>query len=170
LNGNKIITSGGGGAITTNNLSLGNEAKHLTTTAKIPHQWEYTHDKLGYNFRMPNINSALACAQLEQLDYMKNSKKNIYKRYQEFFQASEINLVDIPKNTDWNYWLMSIMLENKEDRDIFLSETNKKGIMTRPIWTLMYRLKMYEKNQRDNQKNAEYLEERIVSIPSSAIL
>ena len=113
LNGNKIITSGGGGAITTNNVSLGNEAKHLTTTAKVPHQWEYTHDKLGYNFRMPNINSALACAQLEQLNFMKNSKKNIFKQYQEFFLESEINLVDIPKNTDWNYWLMIILYSSR---------------------------------------------------------
>ena len=170
FNGNKIITSGGGGAITTNNMAIGNEAKHLTTTAKIPHKWEYNHDKVGYNFRLPNLNSALACAQLEQLENMKNSKKNIYNQYKDFFQHKEINLVDIPQDTDWNYWLMSILLENKKDRDIFLEETNKQGIMTRPIWTLMYRLPMYERAQRDSQKNAEYLEERIVSLPSSAIL
>tara|TARA_B100001250_G_scaffold93253_1_gene77712 strand:+ start:2748 stop:3896 length:1149 start_codon:yes stop_codon:yes gene_type:complete len=170
LNGNKIVTSGGGGAITTNDITLGNEAKHLTTTAKIPHQWEYSHDKLGYNFRMPNINSALACAQLEQLDKMKNSKQKIFEKYKDFFKDTEITLVDIPKNTNWNYWLMSIMLENKKDRDIFLEETNQEGIMTRPIWTLMYRLPMYKENQRDSQRNAEYLEERIVNLPSSAIL
>jgi len=170
LNGNKIVTSGGGGAITTNNIHLGNEAKHLTTTAKIPHKWEYTHDKLGYNFRLPNVNSALACAQLEQLDNMKNSKKKIFNQYKDFFKNSEINFVNIPQNTDWNYWLMSIMLENKKERDIFLEETNSKGIMTRPIWTLMYRLPMYKKNQRDSQKNAEYLEKRIVNLPSSAII
>jgi aminotransferase in exopolysaccharide biosynthesis len=170
LNGNKIITSGGGGAITTNNIAIGNEAKHLTTTAKVPHKWEYFHDKVGYNFRLPNLNAALACAQLEQLDNMKNSKKNIFNQYKDFFQDKEINLVDIPQDTDWNYWLMSILLENKKDRDIFLEETNKQGIMTRPIWTLMYRLPMYERAQRDSQKNAEYLEERIVNLPSSAIL
>ena len=170
FNGNKIITSGGGGAITTNNIAIGNEAKHLTTTAKVPHQWEYTHDKVGYNFRLPNLNAALACAQLKQLDNMKNSKKNIFNQYKDFFQDKEINLVDIPQDTDWNYWLMSILLENKKDRDIFLEETNKQGIMTRPIWTLMYRLPMYERAQRDSQKNAEYLEERIVNLPSSAIL
>jgi len=170
LNGNKIVTSGGGGAITTNDITLGNEAKHLTTTAKIPHQWEYSHDKLGYNFRMPNINSALACAQLEQLDKMKNSKQKIFEKYKDFFKDTEITLVDIPKDTNWNYWLMSIMLENKKDRDIFLEETNQEGIMTRPIWTLMYRLPMYKENQRDSQRNAEYLEERIVNLPSSAIL
>jgi dTDP-4-amino-4,6-dideoxygalactose transaminase len=101
---------------------------------------------------------------------MKNSKKNIFNQYKDFFQDKEINLVDIPQDTDWNYWLMSILLENKKDRDIFLEETNKQGIMTRPIWTLMYRLPMYERAQRDSQKNAEYLEERIVNLPSSAIL
>jgi aminotransferase in exopolysaccharide biosynthesis len=170
LNGNKIITSGGGGAITTNNIAIGNEAKHLTTTAKVPHKWEYTHDKLGYNFRLPNLNAALACAQLEQLDNMKNSKKTIFNQYKDFFHDTEINIVDIPKNTDWNYWLTSILLKNKKERDIFLEETNKQGIMTRPIWTLMYRLPMYKKVQRDSQKNAEYLERRIVNLPSSAIL
>lgn len=170
LNGNKIITSGGGGAITTNNISIGDEAKYLTTTAKVPHKWEYTHDKLGYNFRLPNLNAALACAQLEQLDNMKNSKKNIFNQYKDFFNNTDINLVDIPKNTGWNYWLTSILLKNKKERDIFLEETNKQGIMTRPIWTLMYRLPMYKKVQRDSQKNAEYLEERIVNLPSSAIL
>ena len=170
LNGNKIITSGGGGAITTNNISIGDEAKYLTTTAKVPHKWEYTHDKLGYNFRLPNLNAALACAQLEQLDNMKNSKKNIFNQYKDFFNNTDINLVDIPKNTGWNYWLTSILLENKKERDIFLEETNKQGIMSRPIWTLMYRLPMYRNVQRDSQKNAEYLEERIVNLPSSAIL
>jgi len=170
LNGNKIITSGGGGAITTNNIAIGDKAKHLTTTAKVPHKWEYTHDKLGYNFRLPNLNAALACAQLEQLDNMKNSKKTIFNQYKDFFHDTEINIVDIPKNTDWNYWLTSILLKNKKERDIFLEETNKQGIMTRPIWTLMYRLPMYKKVQRDSQKNAEYLEKRIVNLPSSAIL
>jgi perosamine synthetase len=170
LNGNKIITSGGGGAITTNNIEIGNEAKYLTTTAKVPHKWEYTHDKLGYNFRLPNLNAALACAQLEQLDNMRNSKRTIFKQYRDFFCDTEINIVDVPSNTDWNYWLTSILLKNKRERDIFLEETNKQGIMTRPIWTLMYRLPMYKKMQRDNQKNAEYLEERVVNLPSSAIL
>ena len=170
FNGNKIITSGGGGAITTNNIAIGDEAKHLTTTAKVPHKWQYTHDKLGYNFRLPNLNAALACAQLEQLNNMKNSKKTIFNQYKDFFHDTEINIVDIPKNTDWNYWLTSILLKNKKERDIFLEETNKQGIMTRPIWTLMYRLPMYKKVQRDSQKNAEYLEKRIVNLPSSAIL
>ena len=170
LYGNKIITSGGGGAITTNNIDIGNQAKHLTTTAKIPHQWEYTHDKVGYNFRMPNLNAALACAQLEQLEIMKKSKNNIYNQYKSFLKDKGLKLVDIPENTDWNYWLMSILLDDKNDRDIFLEETNNKGINTRPIWTFMYHLSMYQNSQRDSQENAEYLEQRIVNLPSSAIL
>ena len=170
LNGNKIITSGGGGAITTNNIDIGNQAKHLTTTAKIPHQWEYTHDKVGYNFRMPNLNAALACAQLEQIEIIKKSKKYIYNQYKSFLKDNGLKLVDIPENTDWNYWLMSILLEDKKDRDIFLQETNNKGINTRPIWKLMYNLPMYQNSQRDSQENAEYLEQRIVNLPSSAIL
>ena len=170
LNGNKIITSGGGGAITTNNEAIADQAKHLTTTAKIPHKWEYFHDRVGYNYRMPNLNAALACAQLEKLDLIKNSKKDVYNQYQSFLDNKGIKLVNVPKDTEWNYWLISILLDNKNDRDLFLTETNQNGIMTRPIWQLMYRLPMFENCQRDNQKNAEYLEERIVNIPSSAIL
>ena len=170
FNGNKIITCGGGGAITTNNDDIANEAKHLTTTAKVPHKWEYFHDKVGYNYRMPNLNAALACAQLEKLDVIRNSKKNIYEQYKSFLKNTGIQLVDIPTNTDWNYWLMSVLLENKRDRDIFLKKTNKNGVMTRPIWQLMFRLPMYKECQKDHQKNSKYLEERIVNIPSSAVI
>jgi len=170
FNGNKILTCGGGGAITTNIDEIANEAKHLTTTAKVPHKWEYFHDKVGYNYRLPNLNAALACAQLEKLDDMKKSKTNIYNQYQSFLEHKGINLVKIPKDTEWNYWLISVLLDNKDDRDLFLKETNSQGTMTRPIWQLMYRLPMYKDCQKDNQKNAEYLEERIVNIPSSAII
>ena len=170
LNGNKIITSGGGGAITTNNEAIADQAKHLTTTAKIPHKWEYFHDRVGYNYRMPNLNAALACAQLEKLDIIKNSKKDVYNQYQSFLDNKGINLVNVPEDTEWNYWLMSILLDDKNDRDLFLTETNQNGVMARPIWQLMYRLPVFENCQRDEQRNAEYLEERIVNIPSSAIL
>ena len=170
LNGNKIITSGGGGAITTNNETIADQAKHLTTTAKISHKWEYFHDRVGYNYRMPNLNAALACAQLEKLDLIKNSKKDVYTQYQSFLENKGINLVNVPEHTEWNYWLMSILLDNKNDRDSFLTETNQNGVMTRPIWQLMYRLPVFENCQRDRQRNAEFLEERIVNIPSSAIL
>lgn len=168
FNGNKIITSGGGGVITTNNEDTGVKAKYLTTTAKVPHAWEYVHDEFGYNYRMPNLNAALACAQLEQLTVIKESKKKLYNEYQTFFSTQGVQLVDIPKGTDWNYWLTSVLLENKKDRDLFLKDTNGSKVMTRPIWQLMYRLPMYKECQKDNQLNAEFLEERIVNIPSSA--
>ena len=168
FNGNKIITSGGGGIITTNNEDIGVKAKYLTTTAKVPHAWEYVHDEFGYNYRMPNLNAALACAQLEQLTVIKESKKNLYNEYQTFFSTQGVQLVNIPKYTDWNYWLTSVLLENKKDRDLFLKETNGSKVMTRPIWQLIYRLPMYNDCQKDSQLNAEFLEERIVNIPSSA--
>jgi dTDP-4-amino-4,6-dideoxygalactose transaminase len=167
FNGNKIITSGGGGIITTNNEDIGIKAKYLTTTAKVPHAWEYVHDEFGYNYRMPNLNAALACAQLEQLTVIKESKKKLYNEYQTFFSTQGIQLVDIPRDTDWNYWLTSVLLENKKDRDLFLKETNGSKVMTRPIWQLMYRLPMYNECQKDSQLNAEFLEERIINIPSS---
>jgi len=168
FNGNKIITAGGGGVIVSYNKQWAEKAKYLTTTAKVPHKWEYIHDELGYNFRMPNINAALLCAQLEQFEKIKVSKKRLYEEYKEHFAKSSIKLKNIPRDTDWNYWLMSVELENKEERDAFLSSTNSNGIMTRPIWQLMYKLPMYKESQRGEQKNAEYLEERIVNIPSSA--
>tara|TARA_A100000171_G_scaffold45302_1_gene48891 strand:+ start:5943 stop:7088 length:1146 start_codon:yes stop_codon:yes gene_type:complete len=168
FNGNKIITSGGGGAIVSKDSTIARRAKHLTTTAKIPHVWAYEHDELGYNYRMPNLNAALICAQLEQLPTLKESKKKLYEEYDSHFRGSGVQLKAIPKDTDWNYWLISLEMEDRKERDEFLEHTNARGIMTRPIWQLMYRLPMYEHCQRDSMKNAEYLEERIVNIPSSA--
>lgn len=168
FNGNKIITAGGGGSIVTNDTLLGAKAKHLTTTAKIPHKWEYAHDEMGYNYRMPNINAALLCAQLEILEKIKANKAQLYSEYTNFFKNKGLELVQIPKDTDWNYWLMSIKFNDKKERDLFLTETNNNAIMTRPIWQLMYRLPMYKDCQRDAQTNAEFLEERIVNIPSGA--
>ena len=169
FNGNKIITAGGGGFIVSNEVELGQQAKYLTTTAKKPHQYEYFHDELGYNFRMPNLNAALLLAQIEKLEEYRLAKAKVYEQYHEFFSKSDIDLMRIPKSTSqWNYWLMSVMFENREHRDTFLKESNEQGVMTRPIWQLMYRLPMYSHCQRDNQLNAEFLEERIVNIPSSA--
>lgn len=168
FNGNKIITAGGGGAIVSKDVVLAEKAKYLTTTAKIPHSWEYIHDEIGYNFRMPNINASLLCAQLEQFDHIKNAKRKLFEDYSIFFDQSDIQLKPIPEYTDWNYWLMSVEFENRAARDAFLKATNGAGVMTRPIWELMYRLPMYVKCQRDAQKNAEYLADRIVNIPSSA--
>jgi len=167
FNGNKIVTCGGGGAIVTNDPELGEKGKYLTTTAKIPHPYEYVHDEMGYNFRMPNLNAALACAQLEQLDNFLKNKRQLAKEYESFFASNGVKFRTETPDTKANYWLMCVELENKSDRDLFLKATNDNNVMTRPIWQLMYRLPMYSNCQRDKQLNAEFLEERIVNIPSS---
>jgi len=167
FNGNKIVTCGGGGAIVTNDLDLGTRAKYLTTTAKKPHPYEYVHDMLGYNYRMPNLNAALACAQLEQLDGFISQKRETALAYKSFFNGSGIKFRTEMPDTKANYWLMCVELENKKERNLFLEETNANSVMTRPIWQLMFRLPMYEYCQKDAQENAMYLEERIVNIPSS---
>jgi aminotransferase in exopolysaccharide biosynthesis len=170
FNGNKIVTSGGGGAIVTNDLQLGIKAKHLTTTAKVPHPFEYVHDEIGYNFRMPNLNAALACAQLEQLNSFIQNKRTLALEYSTYFASKGINFRNELPNTKANYWLMCVQLNNKEERDLFLTETNKNGVMTRPIWQLIFKSQLYSRFQRDAQKNALFLEERIVNIPSSVRL
>ena len=167
FNGNKIVTCGGGGAIVTNNENLGVKGKYLTTTAKVPHAYEFYHDELGYNFRMPNLNAALACAQLEQLNGFLKNKRALAVDYIAFFNNSGIKFRTETPNTKANYWLMCVELENQKERDLFLAETNNAKVMTRPIWQLMYRLPMYQHCQRDEQLNAQFLEERIVNIPSS---
>lgn len=167
FNGNKIATSGGGGAIVSNDISLAAHGKYLTTTAKKPHPYEYFHDELGYNYRMPNLNAALACAQLEQLDDFVKDKRSIASQYNAFFNSEGIKFRTELPNTKANYWLMCVELSDKTERDTFLEYTNSVGVMTRPIWQLMYRLPMFMDCQRDNQKNAIFLEERIVNIPSS---
>jgi perosamine synthetase len=167
FNGNKIVTSGGGGMLVTNNPELGQLCKHLTTTSKIPHPYEYAHDNLGYNYRMPNINAALLCAQLERLDSFLENKRQLAERYSEFFYNRGIKFRKEQENTRANYWLMCVELDNLQQRNDFLYETNSVGVMTRPIWQLMYRLPMYQHCFRDDQTNAEFLEQRIVNIPSS---
>jgi perosamine synthetase len=167
FNGNKVVTSGGGGAIVTSDLDLGIKAKHLTTTAKVPHPYEYVHDEIGYNFRMPNLNAALACAQLEQLETFIQNKRNLALDYKVFFESQGIKFRKELPNTKANYWLMCLELENKKDRDSFLKETNENKVMTRPIWQLIFKSPIYSGFQRDSQQNAIYLEDRIVNIPSS---
>lgn len=169
FNGNKIVTSGGGGVIVTNDKEMGYLGKHLTTTAKVSHPYEFFHDELGYNFRMPNLNAALACAQLEQLERYLENKRILAQEYQLFFSSKGIKFRTETTNTKANYWLMCLELENKKERDMFLNETNKYNVMTRPIWQLMFRLPMYRHCQRDEQKNAKFLEDRIVNIPSSVV-
>ncbi len=167
LNGNKIVTSGGGGVIVTNDLELGYKGKHLTTTAKVPHPYEYVHDDIGYNFRMPNINAALACAQLEQLDSFIDSKRKLAKEYSTYFKSKGLYFRTEMPNTKANYWLMCLELESKAERNFFLEATNKVGVMTRPIWQLIFKSSFYSAFQKDAQANAMFLEERIVNIPSS---
>lgn len=167
FNGNKIVTSGGGGAIVTNDVELGIKAKHLTTTAKIPHPYEYVHDEIGYNFRMPNLNAALACAQLEQLSTFIESKRILAQEYNSFFKSKGINFRTELPQTKANYWLMCVELENKQERESFLKVTNENGVMTRPIWQLIFKSSLYSGFQKDEQINAMYLEDRIVNIPSS---
>jgi len=167
FNGNKIVTCGGGGAIVTNDVKLGEKGKYLTTTAKIPHPYEYVHDELGYNYRMPNLNAALACAQLEQLDSFLANKRQLAVEYAAYFEKQGILFRTETPNTKANYWLMCVQLENKVDRDLFLKITNENKVMTRPIWQLMFRLPMFNQFQKDEQTNALFLEERIVNIPSS---
>ena len=167
FNGNKIVTSGGGGMIVTQDEEIGRLGKHLTTTAKVSHSYEYVHDQVGYNFRMPNLNAALVCAQMEQLDAFLTNKRALAHEYAEFFAGQSVIFRKELENTQANYWLMCVELENLEERNAFLNATNDAKTMTRPIWQLMYRLPMYKYCYRDGQKNAEFLEERIVNIPSS---
>ena len=170
FNGNKIITSGGGGAIVTDDENLAKRAKHLTTTAKIPHPYEYMHNEIGYNYRMPNINAALLVAQLEQLERFLDSKRDLAMRYKEFFVKNSIKFITEPKNSKSNYWLQAILLDDINQRNKFLEFTNSNGVMTRAIWKLMNELEMFKECQRMNLKNAKYLEERVVNIPSGVIL
>jgi len=168
FNGNKIITSGGGGCIITNDKALAKKAKHLTTTAKIPHKWNFNHDMIGYNYRMPNLNAALLVAQLENLKHFVKKKRNLAKKYEVFLKKKEYNFFKEPKNCKSNYWLNSIIFKNKRQRDKFLKVTNSNGVITRPIWTLMNRLPMFKSSQCGNLKSSEWLFERVVNIPSSA--
>lgn len=170
FNGNKIITSGGGGCIITNDKILAKKAKHLTTTAKVPHKWEFIHDMVGYNYRMPNLNAALAVAQLENIDGFINSKRKLASSYKEFFSNQEPTFFREPEQSKSNYWLNTILLKNKDQRDKFLEETNSRGVMTRPIWTLMNQLPMFEHAQCDDLINSKWLNDRVVNIPSSVVL
>ena len=170
FNGNKIVTAGGGGCIITNDEDLAKKAKHLTTTAKVPHKWEYSHDMVGYNYRMPNLNAALLVAQLENLDNFIDKKRKLADMYEEFFKSIDCKFIKEPAESSSNYWLNAIILNDKQQRDIFLNESNAQGVMTRPIWTLMNKLPMFKRAQCGDLTNSEWLEDRVVNIPSSVIL
>lgn len=167
FNGNKIITSGGGGVIVTDDEILAKRAKHITTTAKIPHPYEYVHDEIGYNYRLPNINAALLVAQMENLEKFLELKRELSEIYNQFFNNINIDFIQEITNAQSNYWLQAVVLKDKEQRDEFLKFTNQAGVMTRPIWKLMNKLTMFKECQHDDLTNAKYLEERVVNIPSS---
>jgi perosamine synthetase len=167
FNGNKVITSGGGGCIVTNDKILAKKAKHLTTTAKVPHKWEFIHDMVGYNYRMPNLNAALAVAQLENIDDFINSKRKLASSYEIFFSSTDYIFFKEPVESKSNYWLNTIIFKNKQERDNFLEFSNKNNVMTRPVWKLMNELEMFKDCQSMDLKNARYFEQRAVNIPSS---
>jgi len=167
FNGNKIITSGGGGCIITNDEVLAKKAKHITTTAKVPHKWEYTHDMIAYNYRMPNLNAALLVAQLENLDMYLENKRELSEKYKAFFETQAFDFVQAPKDSQSNHWLHAVILKDKNQRNAFLEFTNAKGVMTRPIWTLMNKLEMFKDAQCSDLTNSEWLNDRVVNIPSS---
>lgn len=167
FNGNKTITTGGGGMIITNDETLAKKAKYITTTAKKPHRWDFNHDEIGYNYRMPNINAALGCAQLEQLPEILQHKRTLANKYKLFFEDKAAHFVTEPENTTANFWLNAIILDNANHRDSFLKTTNDAGVMTRPIWKLMSGLPMFKEAQKGNLENSIWLEERVINIPSS---
>ncbi len=170
FNGNKTITTGGGGMIITNDKEIALKAKHITTTAKIPHRWNYNHDMIAYNYRLPNINSALGCAQMESLPIFISKKRELAKSYIDFFKNKAPIFIEEPMGTLSNYWLNALIMKNLEDRNSFLEATNDYGVMTRPIWSLMSNLEMFKNAPKGNLENAIWLEERVVNIPSSVIV
>lgn len=171
FNGNKIVTTGGGGAILTNDEELGRRAKHLTTTAKLPHKWAFVHDEIGFNYRLPNLNAALGCAQLEQLDGFLASKRKLALAYERAFaDIPGIRFSREPKDTTSNYWLNAILLDeaHAERRDEVLAALNDAGFGARPAWTLMHKLPMFVQNPRGDLSAAESIERRLINLPSSA--
>jgi len=167
FNGNKVITTGGGGMIITDDLEVARRAKHITTTAKIPHPYEFVHDEIGYNYRMPNLNAALGCAQMERLPEFLAIKTKLADKWAGFFDKKDVKFVSALEENKANHWLNTIILDSKEDRDAFLKMTNDNDVMTRPIWMLMSKLSMFKNCQTDGLENSLWLEDRVVNIPSS---
>ena len=167
FNGNKVITTGGGGMIITDDSELAKRAKHITTTAKVPHPYEFVHDEIGYNYRMPNLNAALGCAQMERLDEFLTIKSKLADQWDAFFHDRDVDFVKGINGNNANHWLNSIIFDSRLDRDEFLKMTNDNNVMTRPIWTLMSKLTMFKNCQTDGLENSLWLEDRVVNIPSS---
>lgn len=170
FNGNKIITTGGGGMLLCGDQASGAQAKHITTTAKVAHPYEFYHDQAGFNYRMPNLNAALGCAQLTRLPSYLAAKRKLASAYREFFAASNYQFVDEPAHGQSNFWLNAVVCADKASRDEFLVNLNQAGIMCRPVWQLMHRLPMYTHCPKDSLQVSEYLESRLVNLPSSPII
>jgi len=170
FNGNKIITTGGGGMIVTDDEALAKRAKHITTTAKVPHPYEYIHDEVGYNYRLTNLAAALGVAQMESLELFIEKQRHLAEKYQAFFKNLEIEFITEPQNSISNYWLNAVILKDRETRDEFLKYTNDNGVMTRSIWRLMNKLEMFKDAQCGDLSNAEWLEDRVVNISSSVVV
>ncbi len=170
FNGNKTVTCGGGGAIITDDDNIAKKAKHLTTQAKVAHPWAFVHDEIGYNYRMPNLNAALACAQLEQLDNYIENKRELASLYHNFFKTQGVNFLSEIEEAKANYWLNAILFENTDEREAFLAFANSNGVMSRPVWELMHRLPMFKDAQKADLSNSEYIVDRLVNIPSSVRL
>ncbi len=169
FNGNKIVTSGGGGCVVTNDEKIAKRAKHLSTTAKLPHAWQFFHDEVGYNYRLPNVNAALACAQLEQLPIFLEKKKQLASFYANICEKNDIPFISNAEGGESNFWLNAILVEDFSVRETLLAEANKRGIMMRPVWELMSDLPAFSECQNDGCETAKWLQERLVNIPSSVI-
>lgn len=167
FNGNKTVTCGGGGAIITNDAEIARKAKHLSTQAKVSHPWSFIHDEIGFNYRMPNINAALACAQLEQLNLFVENKRMLAKQYAQFFDQNNLQYVKEINGAKANFWLNTLILESGEERDLFLEFTNSNGVMSRPVWNLMHTLPMFENCFKTDLSNSIWIADRLVNIPSS---
>jgi perosamine synthetase len=167
FNGNKTVTTGGGGMILTDDDELGQMAKHITTVAKVEHPWEYFHDHIGFNYRLPNINAALGCAQMEMLPWFLEKKRKIAEAYKGFFDSIGIHFISEPKGCRSNYWLNAILFNDLQERNEFLDYSNDNGVMTRPLWRLIPKLPMYAHCQKDTLETSRWLEDRLVNIPSS---
>ena len=170
FNGNKIVTSGGGGVILTSDEVLAKKAKHLTTTAKVPHKWKYYHDEIGFNYRMPNLNAALLLAQLENLEKFLKIKRNLAMKYKEFFDWLGVEFFTEPEYATSNYWLNAIFLRDRKEKDEFLEFSHENGVLCRPVWVLMNKLPMYKDCFSYKLENVYKIEERLVNIPSGVIL
>jgi dTDP-4-amino-4,6-dideoxygalactose transaminase len=170
FNGNKTITTGGGGVMLFNDEDIAEKAKYLSTQAKVPHPWDFVHDQLGYNYKMPNVNAAIGVAQMENLEIYLKRKRVLASKYQEFFKNKAVRFFSEPENCSSNYWLNALIFKSKKDSDLFLKESNEQGIATRPLWTLMNKLPMYANCERDSLENSLWLQDRVVAVPSSVIL